>query len=88
MMQNLLLDVLPYYPEEKVTIKVTTKEVTDTIDTIVGAGQGVADGAAGSGNSSLPFILGGILAALVGLGFLVFMVRKYRSKGEQQLSLG
>lgn len=84
-MQNLLLDILPY-TDEKVTIKEYTRIITDTVDTVAGAVQPYSNGVSGGGNHSLPFILGGILAALVGLGFLIFMVRSYRRKGEQELS--
>ena len=86
-MIRLLADVLPFDPdEERRILEKVHHVVADTIDTI----QGVipqADGVSGSGGGhhSLPFILGGILAALIGLGFLIFIVRQYRHRGEQQL---
>jgi hypothetical protein len=82
------MDIAPYR-EPRTTIRVTTREITDTVDTVAGFGQNVADSVSGSGSgsSSLPYILGGILAVLVGLGFLIFMVRLVRRKGEQALSL-
>ena len=87
-MIRLLADILPYEPgEERVIIREYYRDITDSIDSIQKVVQQVGDGATGSGSGhyTLPFILGGILAALIGLGFLIFMVRQYRQRGEQQL---
>ena len=80
-MLRLLADILPYDPDERRrVIDIPIKVAKDTIDTIQGAVQQINDGVSsgGSGSHSLPYILGGILAALIGLGFLIFMVRSYR----------
>ena len=80
-MFNLLSDIAPYprdWDRPPVVIR-------DTVDTVVAAGQQFSDSVQGGGSHSLPYILGGILAALVALGFLIFMVRLYRQRGEQQL---
>ena len=87
-MIRLLADVLPIDPErERVIIREYYRDVTDSIDSIQNVVQQVNDNVTGSGGGhhSLPFILGGILAALVGLAFLIFMVRSYRQRGQQQL---
>lgn len=87
-MIRLLADILPIDPErERVIIREYYRDITDSIDSIQKVAQQVNDGVTGSGGGhhSLPFILGGILAALVGLGFLIFIVRQYRQRGEQQL---
>ena len=87
-MLRLLADILPYDPEEhRRIIEAQRRVVTDTIDSIQGVVQQVNDGVSsgGSGSHSLPYILGAILAALIGLGFLIFMVRSYRRRGEQRL---
>ncbi len=83
-MLNFLLDIVPYprhYDRHPRVIDI----VEDTIDTVVGVGQQMGDGA-GSGSSNLPFILGGLLAALIAMGFLIFMVKSYRKRGEQQVA--
>ena len=84
MLVRLLADVLPYDPDrEKRIIGVYDRVQADTIDTIRAIGQQVNDGMSSGGSGShhsLPFILGGILAALVALGFLIFMVRSYRHR--------
>ena len=86
-MIRLLADILPFDPDEERRVAERLRTVVvDTIDTIQGAIP-QADGVSGSGGGhhSLPFILGGILAALIGLAFLIFMVRSYRQRGQQQL---
>jgi hypothetical protein len=86
MLGKLLLDVLPYDPDEERRIReVYNRVATDTIDTIQGVVQQVGDSATGGGHHSLPYILGAIAAALVALGLFIFMVRSYRRRGEQQL---
>ena len=78
-MLRLLADILPIDPDERRVIEVPRWVVKDTVDTIQGAVQQINDGvSSGGGHHSLPYILGGILAALIGLGFLIFMVRSYR----------
>ena len=79
-------DVLPYDPDRhRRILEQTHKVVKDTVDTVVTVAEPVTSGG-GSGSHSLPFIIGGILAALVGLAFLIFMVRNYRRRGEQQVA--
>ncbi len=78
---NLLADIASYPRDYEVR---PPRIITDTVDTVAGVVQ--TEGVQGSGNSSLPYILGGILAALVALGFLIFMVRSYRQRGEQALA--
>lgn len=82
-MIRLLADILPIDPDRERIIEVPV--LRDTVDTIQKVVQQVGDGAPSGGNHSWPFILGGILAALVALGFLIFMVRSYRRRGEQQV---
>lgn len=77
-------DVLPYDPDRhRRILEQSHKVVKDTVDTVVTVAEPVTSGG-GSGSHSLPFIIGGILAALVALAFLIFMVRSYRRRGEQQ----
>ena len=86
-MLRLLADILPIDPDERRVIEVPRWVVKDTVDTIQGAVQQINDGvSSGGGHHSRVYlgvhypgdILGGILAALIGLGFLIFMVRSYR----------
>lgn len=49
--------------------------IRDTVDTIVNYTEQVVNTTPPGHNSSLPFILGGIAAALVALGFIIFIVR-------------
>jgi len=89
-MLRLLLDILPYDPDRhERMIREQRRLANDTIDTLRAVGQQVNDGisAGGSGSHSTPYILGAILAALVALAFLIFMVRTYRKRGEQQLQM-
>ena len=86
MMIRFFADVLPFDPDEhKRIIEHTHKVIKDTVDTVVTVAEPVTSGG-GSGSHSLPFIIAGILAALVGLAFLIFMVRSYRRRGEQQVA--
>ena len=82
-MLNLLLDIAPLPHDYHRDIP---RVVTDTIDTLRTIGQEVSDNvlSGGGGCHSTPYILAAILAALVGLGFLIFMVRSYRRRGDQQ----
>lgn len=88
MISRLLMDVLPYDPDRERRIReIHEKIANDTIDTLNVVSQQVGDGvSSGGGSHSTPYILGAILAALVALGFLIFMVRSYRERNEQQLS--
>ena len=80
-MLRLLSDIAPI-PEiyERVPVRV----VTDTVDTVAGAVQPLSNGVSG-GSHTLPWIFGAIAAALIALGFCLFMVRSIRQRGEQQL---
>jgi len=84
-MIRLLADVLPYDPD----VERYRRVIPDTVDTLRGVvqefGNGVSSG--GSGSHTTSYILGAILAALVALGFLIFLVRSYRRRGEQQVQL-
>lgn len=82
-MIRLLADVLPIDPSEYE--KRIRDVVVDTADTVVGVTQDFANGVQGGSGSSLPWILGAIAAALVALGFCIFMVRSYRRRNEQQI---
>lgn len=82
-MIRLLADVLPIDPSEYE--KHIREVVVDTADTVVGVTQGFANGVQGGSGSSLPWILGAIAAALVALGFCIFMVRAFRRRNEQQM---
>ncbi|MCR4602295.1 MAG: hypothetical protein K5683_02010 [Prevotella sp.] len=87
-MLRLLLDVLPYDPDQhERVIREYQPLVNDTVDTLKAVGQQVNDGisAGGGGSHSTPYILGAILAALIALGLLLLMVRSYRRRGDQQL---
>lgn len=58
--------------------------VKDSVDTVKTVVQEVGDGvSSGGGSHTLLFILGAVLAALVGLAFLIFMVRSYRRRSDQ-----
>ena len=82
-MIRLFLDVLPYDPDERRRIiEQTHKVIKDTVDTV---SEPVTSGG-GSGSHTLLYILGAALAALVGLAFLIFMVRSYRRRNEQQVA--
>ena len=87
-MFRLLADVIPIDPSEYNRHYRNIREVVvDTVDTVVGVGQDFANNVQGGGGSSLPWILGAIAAALIALGFCIFMVRAWRRRGEQQLGL-
>lgn len=75
-MIRLLADVLPIDPSEY--HRRIREVVVDTVDTVVGVGQDFANNVQGGGGTSLPWILGAIAAALVALGFCIFMVRAHR----------
>ncbi len=86
MMMRLFADVLPYDPDRhRRIIEETHKVIKDTVDTVVTVSEPVTSGG-GSGSHTLPYILGAILAALVGLAFLIFIVRSYRRRNEQQVA--
>lgn len=86
MMIRLFLDVLPYDPDERRRIiEQTHKVIKDTVDTVVTVSEPVTSGG-GSGNHTLLYILGAALAAIVGLAFLIFIVRSYRHRNEQQVA--
>jgi len=85
-MIRLLSDVLPIDPSEyERHYREVPKVVVDTVDTVVGVSQDFANGVQGGGGHSLPWILGAIAAALIALGFCIFMVRAWRRRGEQKL---
>lgn len=89
-MIHLLLDIAPL-PEERrhwEVVERTLRQAADTVDTITGVASPVADNVSGGGHGSLWAIIGAIAAALAGLAILFFMVRVYRSRGEQQQSFG
>lgn len=83
-MLRLLCDVAPIYPEHE-RIRIIPKVVTDTIDTVAGPAQPFADGIQGGGSHTLPWLFGAIAAALIALGFCLFMVRLIRKRTEQQV---
>ena len=86
MMIRLFLDVLPYDPDERRRIiEQTHKVIKETVDTVVTVSEPVTSGG-GSGSHTLLYILGAALAALVGLAFLIFLVRSYRRRNEQQVA--
>ena len=85
-MFNLFADIAPIDPSEyERRYRVIRETVIDTVDTVAGVSQDFANGVQGGGGHSLPWILGAIAAALIALGFCVFMVRTWRRRGEQQL---
>lgn len=87
-MFGLLADVIPIDPSEYDRHYRPIREVVvDTIDTVVGVGQDFANSVQGGGGHSLPWILGAIAAALIALGFCIFMVRAWRRRGEQRLGI-
>ena len=83
-MFRLLADILPIDPSEYEGHRPIREVVVDTVDTVVGVSQDFANGVQGGGHS-LPWILGAIAAALIALGFCIFMVRSYRRRCEQQV---
>ena len=85
-MFRLLADVLPIDPSEYERRYRRIREVVvDTVDTVVGVGQDFVNNVQSGGGHSLPWILGAIAAALIALGFCIFMVRSYRRRCEQQV---
>lgn len=88
-MYNFLADILPFDPDRnRRVVEDVPKIVTDSLDTIQNTVQEVTDGVSSGGGHSLFYIIGGIVAALVGLGFLIFMVRNYLKSGQVKESLG
>lgn len=86
-MLRLFADVIPIDPEEyERRYRQVREVVVDTVDTVVGVGQDFTSNVQSGGGHSLPWILGAIAAALIALGFCIFMVRAWRRRGEQQLS--
>ena len=87
-MLRLLADIAPIDPNEyERRYKVIREVVVDTVDTVVGVSQDFANGVQGGGGHNLPWILGAIAAALIALGFCIFMVRSFRRRNEQQVGL-
>ena len=85
-MLRLLADILPIDPSEYERRYRRIREVvTDTVDTVAGVGQEFTNNVQSGGGNSLPWILGAIAAALIALGFCIFMVRSFRSRNEQQV---
>ena len=85
-MLRLLADVIPIDPEEyERRYRQVRGVVVDTVDTVVGVSQDFANNVQSGGGHSLPWILGAIAAALIALGFCIFMVRAYRRRGEQKV---
>ena len=86
-MFNLFADIIPYDPNrDRRIIEIPEEVVKDTIDTVQGISQQVGDGVSSGGGHSLPYIIGALLAAVVGLGFLIFMIRSYRKRTEMQVN--
>ena len=82
-----LLDIAPYYPplvDDHPPIRV----VKDTVDTISGVAQQISDNVQSSGTGGKIAIFAAILAALVGLGFLLFFVAQYRKKAQLGHAIG
>ena len=84
-MLRLLCDIAPL-PHDYERVRIIPKVVTDTIDTVAGPAQPFADGVQGGGSHTLPWIFGAIAAALIALGFCLFMVRLMRKRTEQEVS--
>lgn len=85
-MIHLLLDIAPL-PEDRrhwELVDRTVRQAADTVDTISGVVSPATDNVSGGGHGSLWAIIGAIAAALAGLAILIFIVRVYRSRGEQQ----
>ena len=79
-MLRLLADVLPIDPAEyERRIKHLREVVVDTVDTVAGVGQEFTNNVQSGSGNSLPWILGAIAAALIALGFCIFMVRANRA---------
>lgn len=82
-----LLDIAPYYPplrDDHPPIRVAK----DTLDTISGVAQQISDNVQSTGVGGKIAIFGAILAALVGLGFLLFFVAQYRRKTQLGHAIG
>ena len=85
-MIHLLLDIAPL-PEDRrhwELVERTVRQAADTVDTISGVVSPATDNVSGGGHGSLWAIISAIAAALAGLAILIFIVRVYRSRGEQQ----
>ena len=83
-----LLDIAPYYPplvDDHPPIRVVVK---DTVDTVSGVAQQISDNVQSTGSGTKIAIFGAILAALVGLGFLLFFVAQYRKKTQLGHAIG
>lgn len=64
--------------ERRRLIEEAEKTAADSVDTIQQVVQQVSDGvSSGGGSHTLLYVLGGIVAALVGLVFLIFIARSY-----------
>ena len=82
-----LLDIAPYYPP-LVDDHPPSRVVKDTVDTISGVAQQISDNVQSSGTGGKIAIFAAILAALVGLGFLLFFMAQYRKKAQLGHAIG
>ena len=82
------LDIAPYYPPINDTHRPIPNVVVDTLDTVKSVGQQISDNVQSTGVGGKIAIFGAILAALVGLGFLLFFVAQYRKKAQLGHAIG
>ena len=87
-MKSLLLDVIPIDEERyREMVRQAERQLADSVDTVSGVVEPVVENPpTGGGNGTLWAIIGGIAAALIGLAFIIFMVRACRRREDQQLS--
>ena len=86
-MIRILADIPPIDPSRYHRDIDVPKVVTDSVDTVNTVVQQVGDGVSSNGSHNLPLILAGILAALVALGFLIFMVRSYLGATKRTIAI-
>ena len=81
------LDTSPY-PPIRVEHHPIREAVKDTVDTVSNVVQQVSDNVQSSGMGGKIALWGAILAALVGLGFLIFFVAQYRKRAQLGHAIG
>ena len=81
------LDISPY-PPIRVEHHPIREAVKDTVDTVSNVVQQVSDNVQSSGMGGKIALWGAILAALVGLGFLIFFVAQYRKRAKLGHAIG
>lgn len=82
-----LLDIPPLPPVQDIHRPVY-EVIKDTVDTVKGVGQQISDNVQSTGTGGKIAIFGAILAALVGLGFLIFFLARERKRAQLGHAIG